>query len=499
MAKTKTYYEKTGPGLTVGSDLPEDTLNGWVGALNGVCIQTPKVEFYDDGGGKINAEVTNERWPAQNLPYIIDGVIYYLNTTSDAGPNGGSIVSIPLGADASTIQGSFIYIVHNGGSPVLTATITFPVVESAPIGNPKAFNYTRSVSEGIGAFRKINDGVDNDTSDGMMRYILDALRIKLGTTWFSGCDATTTVDNSNIKIATSIGLIVQLHNQLFTTQDGNSYWVYNDNANAITYEAVSNLTAIIDDASGDTLLSNNTFYRLGVWALQNSVVGGDAGVSDKLIITRPLGSYTTESEALSDINNFDVGINDPAIEGITCPLYTMIIKREGASGVNITLVDLLDRRTRLVGGVGGAGATGGGSIAKGSALFNRAFSAGVINTNEPFEFANTVNFVDTSGNISKVSNTQIQLKAGRRYLLEGSINVSSASNDFINHQFYNVTNAQYFGVDGTVIVATNIGNSGSTTQAKGIIETTVDTVVEIRNQAGDQVTQYTCVVEVLEI
>ena len=137
-------------------------------------------------------------------------------------------------------------------------------------------------------------------------------------------------------------------------------------------------------------------------------------------------------------------------------------------------------------------------IEKGSAHYQRSFAAGTVANNDQFEFTNN-EIVNDSSNITKLSNTQIELKAGVKYMLEGSINVSSTSNGFINHQFYDVTAGAYTGSDGTVIIATSTGNSGSTTQAKLITKPTVDTVIELRNQAGDTISQYACVVEIQEL
>lgn len=499
MAKSKTYYEKTGPGEAVSTTLPEDTLKQWSGALNGLCTDQAKIDFYDgnDQGfpGTVYAEVTNEQAPTENLAYVIDGETFYLNTTTGLGPNSGARVEVPLGT-ASVSQGSFINILHNSGAPTLSATIAFPVVENALLSNQSLFDYTRTLSEGVFAFLRTNDDIDGTTYEGMVRNIVDTMRIKLGSTWFNGVDGTPTVNDLNIKLATSFGFIRQLHLQPFDAQDGNSYWVYNDETNTIVYDPSANLTDITQDANGGTFLTNNTYYRLCVFGMQNSPAGGAGGVVDRLIVTRPLGSYTSSAEALLDPSNFDVSINDLAVEGIVAPLYTMVIGRTGGAGATINLIALQDNRNRLAGGGGGAGSSGG--LFKGSALLSRSFAAGTINTNDPFDFANTEIFND-SNSIVVLGNTQIQLLAGKKYMLEGSINITSSSNGFLNHQFYNITAAAYFGVEGTLIVSTNVGNSGSTTQAKAMIAPMVNTTIELRNQAGDSATQYAAVVEVQEL
>ena len=139
-------------------------------------------------------------------------------------------------------------------------------------------------------------------------------------------------------------------------------------------------------------------------------------------------------------------------------------------------------------------------VKRASALFGRTFAGGSVSLNDPFSFANNVIKADPTGKITKLSNTQIQLKGGYSYVLEGGLNgTATGSLGYVNHQFYNVTDGAYDGVDGTIILATNAGNSGSTTQAKMIIDAAVDTVIELRNQAGDGVNQWAATVEVVEL
>lgn len=336
-----------------------DTTVNIEGTLNGVVVETPAIEFYESGGN-VFIEVTNQNTPAQNLAFILGGMRYLLDTTTGAGPNGGATAQLVPGADAETLFENFIYVWLNAGSPELkVSTLATPDI-NAPIGKASLFDVTRTLAEGVYKWRRYNDAADNGTADGFNRWLTDATRDKLGTTYTSGIDATVTVNSTpSIKIATTAGQAMQAHKEAFTLQDGNSYWVYNDETNQAVYEFTSDLASIVQTALGVSLAVNGAYYRLPVYGMQNSPSGGALAVPDKLVVTRPLGFYSTAAEALTDAANLDVEPNDIITEGVLFKLYTLVIARTGGGGSTWAEVATLDNRTRLVGrGAGGGGAGG---------------------------------------------------------------------------------------------------------------------------------------------
>lgn len=335
-----------------------DTTVNIEGTLNGVVVETPLVEFYESVG-VIYAEVTNQNMPAQDLAFILDGVRYLLNTTTGGGPNGGAFAALVPGADAETLFENFIYVWLNVGTPELKVGTLATPDTLAPIGKVSLFDVTRTLAEGVYKWRRYNDAPDNAVGDGFNRWLADAVRDKLGTTYESGIDATVVVNSTpSVTIATTAGVAKQAHNSAFELQDGTQYWIYNDATNDATYESVSDLASIIETALGVSLAVNGAYYRLPVYGMQNSISGGALSVSDKLLVTRPLGFYSTAAEALTDAANLDVAPNDIITEGVLFKLYTLVIGRTGGGGAIWTLISTLDDRTRLIGGVGGGGAAG---------------------------------------------------------------------------------------------------------------------------------------------
>lgn len=334
------------------------------GTLNGVVVETPHVEFYESGG-TIYVEVTNQNDPTQDLAFILDDIRYQLNTTSGPGPNNGAVAALVAGADAETLFENFIYVWLNGATPELKVSTLATSDTLAPIGKAALFNVTRTLADGhVGFWRRFNDAPDNAADDGFNRWMADIARDKLGTTYTSGIDATVVVNSTpSVTIATTAGVAMQAHKSTFQLQDGTSYTIYNNTSNAATYEEVSDLAVIVATALGVSLAVNGAYYRLKVYGVQNSDSGGALAVPDALLVTRPLGYYSSAAEALTDAANYDVQPNDIITEGILFPLYTIVIARTGGGGGGTwTEVSTLDDRSRLIGGTGGGGATGGGGL-----------------------------------------------------------------------------------------------------------------------------------------
>ena len=337
-----------------------DTTVNIEGTLNGVVVETPLVEFYESAGN-IFAEVTNQNMPANNLAFILGGIRYLLDTTTGPGPNGGATGQLVPGADDETLFENFIYVWLNGGTPELKISTLSTPDTLAPIGKASIFDETRTIAEGVYKWRRYNDAPDNGVDDGFNRWSMDATRDKLGTTYSTGLDGTPVVNSTpSVKLATTAGEAMQAHKNAFTLQDGDSYWVYNDETNQATYAFTDDLASIVETALGASLAGNGRYYRLRVYGQAASPGGGALAPADRLLVTRPLGFYLTPEEAVLDPSGFDVAPNDIKTEGVLFRLYTLVIARTGGSGVTWELVQLIDNRTRLVGGGGGGGGAGGG-------------------------------------------------------------------------------------------------------------------------------------------
>lgn len=330
------------------------------GAINGIVTQTPDVAI-SVSGGIIYADVTNENYPTKNLPFLIDGKKYELNTTTNTGIGGAARVIVPPGLSDVDKQLSFIFIWIDSGVPMLGIATTEPPIAFAKIGELIVFDAAHTLAHGQPfGYRRSNNAINllngvNDGGIGIIEDILSAIRNKLGSNWNIGQDSTPLVDNTQIRVELTAGIARQFRQSNLPAFDGLNYLIFNDNTNTPTYFHSSNLTDITETALGDSLLSNNRYYTIRLFYMLNS-----NGIGNHVLATRPLGYYTTSEEAIFDPNNFTVNVNDTDIEEIVYPLYDIIIGRTGTGGSTISLIQLTDLRTKLPTSLGGGGASGGG-------------------------------------------------------------------------------------------------------------------------------------------
>ena len=93
-------------GIEINEFNGSDTEVNIDGMLNGIVTEKPAVEFYESAG-TIYVEITNSTAPTHDLPFLLDGMKYELNTTTGGGPNGGAFVALTAGADANTGTGAY--------------------------------------------------------------------------------------------------------------------------------------------------------------------------------------------------------------------------------------------------------------------------------------------------------------------------------------------------------------------------------------------------------
>jgi len=340
-----------------------DTSVNTEGILDGMVTQTPNVAF-SVSGGIIYADITNEEFPLLNLPFLIGGVRYILNTTTSGGIGGAARVIVPPGNDPSVGDGgqkSWIYITLNASVPELAVGTTKPSVINAGICTEVVFDAATTLSRGKPqAYRRENNASSSATegiegSYGFMRVLADDARSR-GSAWDSGQDPTSTVNDTTIQLALTAGVGKQLHYSSLPLFDGLLYQIYNDITNAITYVGETNLVNIVTDANGGTLLGNGFFYALKFYYKLNS-----NGLGNDIIVTRPKGHYSTGLLAESDALDYTTDFADTKIEDLVYPLYEMIIERSGTGGglgLTVNLFSIKSLRSKTPGAGGGSGGEG---------------------------------------------------------------------------------------------------------------------------------------------
>ena len=146
------------------------------------------------------------------------------------------------------------------------------------------------------------------------------------------------------------------------------------------------------------------------------------------------------------------------------------------------------------------GTTPGGDEGKESAIFERGYGAGSVSFANPvLQIANNQVFND-SPDISKISDNKIRLEGGYKYKIEAFINCTSINtNSFTNFQIFNASDTQFIGVEGTVILTDNNGNSGSLIHPVTYINQSTAVEFEVQFSGGDDVTGYNAVIIIQKV
>jgi hypothetical protein len=123
----------------------------------------------------------------------------------------------------------------------------------------------------------------------------------MGAIWYSGAALTVTAPGSTLDLATTAGVIYQMHQQSFSAADtstGDKVHVVNDSTTPYA-ESSDPETLITADSTGASMA--NKYFNIVLWGVANK---GDQAHSP-LMITLPSGSYSTLGQASADTAGYD--------------------------------------------------------------------------------------------------------------------------------------------------------------------------------------------------
>jgi hypothetical protein len=165
-----------------------------------------------------------------------------------------------------------------------------------------------ATTETDGALRNQNwnDHVQSTTSDqGHLSHVTEKLR-QFQAQWFSGTEATMTIDTvpipDTVNIAVTSGVVYQLHRQAFPAIDtavGGDLHIVNNFANP--FVTVTDLNTQTLDANGVTL--NNRAFAFVLWGIANKT-----GQASHLMVNLPSGSYAYNSLDLAESDPFNFSV-----------------------------------------------------------------------------------------------------------------------------------------------------------------------------------------------
>ena len=323
--------------ITVGlSDDMIETMKFFIGAV----IGSPIVAV-TSAAGTITLTVTSAS-NALTLIYSDDRPI--LDVT------GGISIALTAGTDAVPVLNK-IWIPKD--TQVLTKGATWPSgVEYVPIATVFCQSAASAATDGLYKVHAWTDHTYKTDETGHLAHITHWIR-EQNASWHSGAQVSPTLGAAQFDIATSAGIVMQLHEHTFpaltTVASVDPLFVVNDSVTA--YKRVANMVSQLLDSAGATL--SNKYYSIVVWG----VVSEDA-VDCQLMVNLPTGSYLTAASAQADASVYAVYGIPESFRGCGFLIARLVVKHAPA-GNTYTLVESIDLRGTSPQGFGG-GSSGSG-------------------------------------------------------------------------------------------------------------------------------------------
>lgn len=318
--------------------------------FNGSVIENPDIDVSSNG---TVITLTLENTGGGDLTLVFDSVPYVFDSTPAAS------ATLTAGSDTSPTE-NFVYIPDS--TKALTASTSgWPSEQHVPIATVLCQSASSMQTQNAYKVHKWNDHLSSSDDQGHISHLNRWIRSQ-DATWISGVAVTPTAGSSQLDIATSAGVVLQLHDHsfpAFDTSSGSVIYVVNDPDTA--YTPVASLTqadGVDEDANGGTLgTGSSDFYNLVLWG----VVSED-GDDCKLMCNLPVGSYGNNNgnQAENDDANTAVYAIPAEFRGVGFLISRLTIQE---SGGNYTVVRNTDLRGQKPGLQSGGGAFGGNEFA----------------------------------------------------------------------------------------------------------------------------------------
>lgn len=272
-------------------------------------------------------------------------------------PATGASVRLTDGTD-TVPQVNYTYF-DKDTDTLLNATGGWPNTEHVKI----VFSYIQSVSQvqldGALINQNWNDHLFGTNNMGHLTHITEQIRLTSnGGHWHSGCLPVVTItpgspDSVDVSIAS--GVIYQMHRHTITLADsstGDDFHVVNQYG--APFDGINDLAELLTDSTGASM--SGKYFNLVLWKVANKT-----GQYSPMMINLPNGFYNSESDAISDVDNYDVfaiphAFQQDSTTGFLIARFTF--KHTVAGGGTWTLNNTTDLR----GLQPGTGAAGGGGV-----------------------------------------------------------------------------------------------------------------------------------------
>ena len=298
------------------------------------------VDAEADGGGNVIVMLNGTR-------YVLDAL-----TGSGAGGKLRSANGIAFSAGATIAKTVYMYLEETSfGNAQLSLSETSPsvagIAEFAWAGVTIIRDTVTFGTNGVDIFQRYNDAIFHG-GRGMISYEREKIR-QLGATWKTGAALTPTINNTpsrgTVSIGVDAGTMYQLHLQTFSaiTSPADMFVL---NHPTTPYLPITSLGEITVDATNSSILGNGARWRATLVLFISS-----QGVSPRIGVLLPIGSYNNNSDALLDLAGYDVTTLPSevvAAQGTAILLGTIVLRYSTAAGGDY--FNVVDEETATVNG-----------------------------------------------------------------------------------------------------------------------------------------------------
>ena len=200
-------------------------------------------------------------------------------------------VTLVAGTD-TTPQINYIYFL--GSTMTYTVSTTgFPVGEYLPVATVVCQSPTGVQNDGAYKVHQWVDAVSDGNNQGHLSHINSWIRSRPAG-WKSGIATTPTAGIGTFTVATSSGVVRQLHEHSFPARTTPTDPVFVLNDFTTPYLRVTDPTSILTDANGVSM--SNTRFNVVIWGSVN-----EKSSDCKIFWNLPTGTYTKDDDAVKDI------------------------------------------------------------------------------------------------------------------------------------------------------------------------------------------------------
>lgn len=223
---------------------------------------------------------------------------------------------------------NFIYTLKAAPGTLVKDSSSFPATEYAPIGRFVVQTEALVQADGVLKQHNYTDHLSDENDQGHITEINDWIRSQHAT-WISGVEPIFSGSGTPlITMASSPGVVKQLHNQVFPTfTDPTTFYIINHFVTPYT-QTVNLGGGILADATGASL--SNKSYNLVLFAVASE---GGSGES-KWFVNLPGGSYNNIGQAEADASKFSDFSIPTEFVGTAFLVWKLLIRN---SGFNYTI------------------------------------------------------------------------------------------------------------------------------------------------------------------